>query len=92
MFKQTSFLIMGAILVAAIVTVALYNVNLANAQANMIAGGGNMANMTVPYKGYPAKGFYSHGVYTKHSYYSHGHWYEELLLNETGESNETGQH
>jgi len=46
MYKQTSFLIMGAILVAAIVTVALYNVNVANAQANMTAGGGKMANMT----------------------------------------------
>jgi hypothetical protein len=77
MFKQTSFLITGVILVAAIVTVALYNVNLANAQANM----------TVPYKGY-----YSHGVYTKHSYYSHGHRYVELLLNETGELNQTDQH
>ena len=38
MYKQTSFLITGAILVAAIVTVALYNVNVANAQANMTAG------------------------------------------------------
>ena len=38
MYKQTSFLIMGAILVAAIVTVAIYNVNVANAQANMTAG------------------------------------------------------
>ena len=35
MYKQTSFLITGAILVAAIVTVARYNVNIANAQANM---------------------------------------------------------
>jgi hypothetical protein len=42
MYKQTSFLIMGAILVAAIVTVTLYNVNVANAQANMTAH----ANMT----------------------------------------------
>ena len=82
MYRQTSFLITAAILVAGIVTVALYTANVANGQANM----------TVPYKGYPAKGFYSHGVYTKHSYYNHGHWYEELLLNETGESNETGQH
>ncbi|MGC2574138.1 MAG: hypothetical protein WA364_21710 [Candidatus Nitrosopolaris sp.] len=46
MYKQTSFLITGAILVAAIVTVALYNVNVANAQANMTAGGGKLANMT----------------------------------------------
>ena len=27
-------------------TVALYNVNVANAQANMTAGGGKLANMT----------------------------------------------
>jgi len=74
MYKQTSFLITGAILVAAIVTMALYDVNVANAQANM----------TIPYNGYPTKGYYSHGVYTKHRYYSHGHWYEELLLNDTG--------
>ena len=48
MHKQTSFLITGAILIAAVVTVALHNVNVANAQANMTAGGGNMtkANMT----------------------------------------------
>jgi len=46
MYKQTSFLIAGAILVTAIVTVALYNVNVANAQANMTAGGGKLANMT----------------------------------------------
>ena len=46
MYKQTSFLITGAILVAAIVTVALYNVNVANGQANMTAGGGKLANMT----------------------------------------------
>jgi hypothetical protein len=46
MYKQTSFLITGAILVAAIVTVALYSVNVANAQANMTAGGGKLANMT----------------------------------------------
>jgi hypothetical protein len=46
MYKQTSFLITGAILVAAIVTVAIYNVNVANAQANMTAGGGKLANMT----------------------------------------------
>ena len=38
MHKQTSFLITGAILVAAIATVALYNVNIANGQANMTAG------------------------------------------------------
>ena len=46
MHKQTTFLITGAILVAALVTVALYNVNVANAQANMTAGGGKPANMT----------------------------------------------
>jgi hypothetical protein len=46
MYKQTSFLITGAILVAAIVTVVLYNVNVANAQANMTAGAGKLANMT----------------------------------------------
>jgi hypothetical protein len=46
MYKQTSFLITGAILVAAIVTVALHSVNVANAQANMTAGGGKLANMT----------------------------------------------
>ena len=46
MYKQTSFLITGAILVAAIVTVALYSVNVANAQPNMTAGGGKLANMT----------------------------------------------
>jgi hypothetical protein len=33
MYKQTSFLTTGAILVAAVVTVAFYNVNVANAQA-----------------------------------------------------------
>ena len=38
MRKQTSFLITGAILVAALVTVALHSVNVANAQANMTAG------------------------------------------------------
>jgi hypothetical protein len=43
MYKQTSILTTGAMLVAAIVTVALYNVSIANAQANM----------TVPYKEYP---------------------------------------
>jgi hypothetical protein len=37
---------MQSILVAAIVTVALYNVNVANAQANMTAGGGKLTNMT----------------------------------------------
>ena len=47
MYKQMSFLITGAILVAAIVTVAIYNVNVANAQANMTAGGGKLANITV---------------------------------------------
>ncbi len=31
MHKQASFLITGALLVAAVVTVALYNVNVANA-------------------------------------------------------------
>ena len=46
MYKQMSFIIMGAILVAAIVTVAIYNVNVAKAQANMTAGGGKLANMT----------------------------------------------
>ncbi|MFZ0514083.1 MAG: hypothetical protein WAM14_20930 [Candidatus Nitrosopolaris sp.] len=60
MHKQTSFLITGAILVAAVVTVALYNVNVANAQnmtksttgpnmtktTNMTAGGGNMTKTT----------------------------------------------
>ncbi len=46
MHKQTTFLITGAILVAAVVAVALYNVNVANAQANMTAGGGKLANMT----------------------------------------------
>ena len=46
MHKQTSFLITGAILIAAVVTVALHNVNFANAQANMTAGGGKLANMT----------------------------------------------
>jgi hypothetical protein len=46
MYKQTSFIITGAILVAAIVTVAIYNVNVAKAQANMTAGGGKLANMT----------------------------------------------
>ena len=35
MYKQTSFLITGAILVDPVWTVALYNVNVANAQANM---------------------------------------------------------
>ncbi|MFZ0513429.1 MAG: hypothetical protein WAM14_17620 [Candidatus Nitrosopolaris sp.] len=33
--------------------------------------------------GIPYKGYYNHGEYTKHRYYSHGHWYEELLLNDT---------
>ena len=54
MHKQTSFLITGAILVAAVVTVALYNVNVANAQSanmtkttNMTAGGGNMSKSTL---------------------------------------------
>ncbi|MGC1928053.1 MAG: hypothetical protein WA667_03710 [Candidatus Nitrosopolaris sp.] len=58
MHNKTSFLITGAILIAAVVTVALYNVNIANAQSvnmtnsttganmtktmNMTAGGGNM--------------------------------------------------
>ena len=46
MCKQTSFIITGVILVVAIVTVAIYNVNVANAQANMTAGGGKLANMT----------------------------------------------
>ena len=46
MYKQTSFLITGAILVAAIVTVAIYNVNIAHGQANMTAGVGKLANMT----------------------------------------------
>ena len=46
MYKQMSFLITGAILVAAIVTVAIYNVNVAHAQANMTAGGGKLDNMT----------------------------------------------
>ena len=44
----------------------------------------NHQTFGMPYKGYPAKGYYNHGVYTKHRYYSHGHWYEDLLLNETG--------
>jgi hypothetical protein len=43
----------------------------------------NHQTFGVPYKGYPSKGYYNHGVYSKHRYYSHGHWYEELLLNET---------
>jgi hypothetical protein len=43
----------------------------------------NHQTFGIPYKGYPAKGYYSHGAYTKHRYYSRGHWYEELLLNET---------
>ena len=44
MFKQTPFLITGAILGGG------YNVAFALANAQ--------ANMTVPYKGYPAKGVY----------------------------------
>ncbi len=44
----------------------------------------NHQTFGIPYKGYPAKGYYNPGVYTKHRWYSHGHWYEELLLNETG--------
>ena len=52
MHKQTSFLITVAILITAVATVALYTVNIANAQsANMTksttAPGGNMTkNMT----------------------------------------------
>ena len=37
----------------------------------------------VPFKGYPSKGYYNHGVYTLHRYYANGHWYDNLLLNET---------
>jgi len=59
MYKQTSFLITAAILIAAAATVALYTANTAIAQtnmtksANMTAGGGNMtksANMTIKMK------------------------------------------
>jgi hypothetical protein len=51
MYKQTSFLIAAAVLVAAVVTVALYNVNVANAQGNMSTAGkamvaGKVGNMT----------------------------------------------
>jgi hypothetical protein len=58
MYKHTTFLIRGAIMIAAVVTVALYSMNVANAQStnmtknmtgsnmtksmNMTAGGGNM--------------------------------------------------
>ena len=58
MHKHTTFLIMGAIMIAAVVTVALYSMDFANAQStnmtknmtgsnmsktmNMTAGGGNM--------------------------------------------------
>ncbi len=47
MHKQTSFLITAAILIAAVATVALYTVNVANAQSanmtkNMTASAGNM--------------------------------------------------
>ena len=43
MDKKTLFVITGAMLVAAVVTVAICNVNVANAQStNMTAGGGNM--------------------------------------------------
>ncbi|MGA9151129.1 MAG: hypothetical protein WBZ36_11170 [Candidatus Nitrosopolaris sp.] len=57
--NHTSFIVTGAILVAAVATMTLYNVNVANAQLphvpnmtktmNMTAGGGNMSktmNMT----------------------------------------------
>jgi len=59
MYKQTSFLITAAILIAAAATVALYTASTAIAQtnmtksANMTAGGGNMtksANMTIKMK------------------------------------------
>lgn len=43
----------------------------------------NNQTFGIPYMGYPTKGYHNHGVYTKHRYYSHGHWYEDLLLNET---------
>jgi hypothetical protein len=50
MHKKTLFVMTGAILVAAVVTVAICNVKVASAQsANMTAGGGNMTktmNMT----------------------------------------------
>jgi hypothetical protein len=59
MYKKTSFLITRSIVMAAVVTVTLYTVNVANAQLadvpnmtksmNMTAGGGNMTksmNMT----------------------------------------------
>jgi hypothetical protein len=67
MHKKTSFLITGAILVATVVTVALYNVNIANAQSNnmtksttgpnmtktmnMTAGGGNMTKLIAKLSG-----------------------------------------
>jgi hypothetical protein len=59
MYKKTSFLITGSIVMAAVVTVTFYTVNVANAQLahvpnmtksmNMTAGGANMTksmNMT----------------------------------------------
>jgi hypothetical protein len=46
MHNKTSFLITGAILVAAVVTVALYNVNIANAQSVNMTNSTTGANMT----------------------------------------------
>jgi hypothetical protein len=49
-YNQTSFLVVAAILLTAVVSIALYNSNAVNAQGNMTGGAKNMtggaANMT----------------------------------------------
>lgn len=46
MNKPISFALTAVILLAAILTVALYIVNTANAQGNASSGGGTLKNMT----------------------------------------------
>jgi hypothetical protein len=46
MYKPISFAITAVVLLAAIVTVAVYTVNVANAQGNATSAGGALKNMT----------------------------------------------